>query len=74
MIIKSQIILEMYDSLINGKRITINEIMNRYGISLRTFQRYIAEINAFFCNKYDNRSIQYDYLNKEYYLKNEIFI
>lgn len=48
MIIKSQIILDMYDELLAGKRMAINEIINKYNISLRTFQRYIAEINAFF--------------------------
>lgn len=70
MIIKSQIVLDMYDELLSGKRITINEIINKYNISLRTFQRYIAEINAFFCNKFSNQKVVYDYLNKEYYLKN----
>ena len=69
MIIKSQIILYMYDDLINGKRISLNDVINKHEISIRTFQRYIAELNAFLFNKYKNQVIVYDHENKEYYLK-----
>ena len=72
MIIKSQIILYMYDVLINGGSIKLNEIMEQFGISLRTFRRYIAEINAFLCNYYKNQSIVYDVILKTYMLKDNI--
>ena len=42
---KSQVVLYMYDRLIRRKVIRTNDILNQYDISLRTFQRYIAEIN-----------------------------
>lgn len=72
MIIKIQIILYMYDDFINGKKIAINDIINKYEISIRTFQRYIAELNAFLFNKYKNQVIVYDYENKEYYLSDKL--
>lgn len=68
MINKSQIILYIYDDLINHKEIYINDIVNKYGISTRTFRRYIAEINAFLFNNYRNQSIQYDSIKKSYKL------
>ena len=69
MINKSQIVLYIYDDLINHKEIYINDIVNKYGISTRTFRRYIAEINAFLFNNYKNQSIQYDLKEKVYRLK-----
>ena len=69
MINKSQIVLYIYDDLINHKEIYINDIVNKYGISTRTFRRYIAEINAFLFNNYRNQSIQYDLKEKVYRLK-----
>ena len=69
MINKSQIVLYIYDDLISHKEIYINDIVNKYGISTRTFRRYIAEINAFLFNNYRNQSIQYDLKEKVYRLK-----
>lgn len=68
MINKSQIVLYIYDDLISHKEIYINDIVNKYGISTRTFRRYIAEINAFLFNNYKNQSIQYDSIKKSYSL------
>lgn len=65
---KSQIILHMYDLLIRSKGINMNDYINKYKISVRTFQRYIAEINAFLYNQYKYQVINYDYENKVYYL------
>ncbi len=68
MLSKSQIILYIYDVLLSNKEITINDVMNKYGISTRTFRRYISEINSFLCNNYRNQSIIYDSKRKCYYL------
>lgn len=72
MIIKSQIVLVMYDKLINHKQIYMNEIINEYNISVRTFRRYISEINSFFWNSYKNLTIHYDHLEKCYYLTSSL--
>ena len=66
MIIKSQIILYMYDKLINNKSLSIDEIINMYGISIRTFRRYISEINSFLFNNYKNQQVIYDNTNHCY--------
>lgn len=68
MINKSQIVLYIYDDLINNKEIFLNDIINKYEISTRTFRRYIAEINAFLFNNYKNQIIQYDSIKKSYSL------
>lgn len=65
---KSQIILKMYDSLIHNEIVNMNDYINNYKISVRTFQRYIAEINAFLYNEFKNQVVNYDYDNKTYYL------
>ena len=69
MIAKSQIVLYIYDELINDKEIKINDVINEYGISIRTFRRYISEINSFLCNNFRNELVMYDPLKKSYYLK-----
>ena len=65
---KSQIILKMYDSLIHNEIVNMNDYINNYKISVRTFQRYIAEINAFLYNEFKNQVVNNDYDNKTYYL------
>jgi len=70
MIIKSQIVLYIYDELLSNRGIKTIDIVNKYGISIRTFRRYISEINSFFFNNYRNQIVEYDTLRKEYYLKN----
>lgn len=65
---KSQIILKMYDSLIHNEIVNMNDYINNYKMSVRTFQRYIAEINAFLYNEFKNQVVNYDYENKTYYL------
>ena len=72
MLAKSQIVLYIYDRLINRKEINAKSIIDEYNISLRTFRRYIAEINAFLCNNFRNECIIYDCIKKSYILiKNE---
>ena len=69
MINKSQSVLYIYDELINNKEIRLEDIINKYNISIRTFRRYISEINIFLANNYKNQSIQYDLKEKVYRLK-----
>ena len=66
MIIKSQIILYIYDQLINGKEIKMNEILALYNISVRTFRRYISEINSFLYNNYKNQEVVYNHTRNSY--------
>lgn len=37
----------------------MNSVVAEFNISERTFRRYIADINAYFCNQYKNYSIVY---------------
>ena len=66
MIIKSQIILYIYD----GKEVKMNEILAIYNISVRTFRRYISEINSYLYNNYKNQEVVYNHTRNCYYLKN----
>ena len=66
---KTQVILYLYDVLLNGGRIYLEETMVNYDISLSTFRRYISEINIFLCNTYKNQVVYYDYKDNCYYLK-----
>ena len=66
---KTQVILYLYDVLLNGGRIYLEETMVNYDISLSTFRRYISEINIFLYNTYKNQVVYYDYKDNCYYLK-----
>ena len=68
MINKSQSVLYIYDELINNKEIRLEDIINKYNISIRTFRRYISEINIFLANNYKNQSILYDLKTNSYKL------
>lgn len=69
MIIKSQIILYIYDELINGRDIKMNEILALYNISVRTFRRYISEINIYLCDNYKNQIVVYNHSTNSYFIK-----
>ena len=56
----------MYDKLINGEKIVMDEILALFGISVRTFRRYISEINSFLYNSYKNQQVVYDNTNHYY--------
>ena len=66
MVAKSQIILYMYDMLINNNKIIMDEVIALFGISIRTFRRYISEINSFLYNNYKNQQKKYDNVNHYY--------
>ena len=46
--VKCQVVLRIYDDLVNNRKIYMNEVLTEYNISKRTFYRYISEINVFF--------------------------
>lgn len=68
MIIKSQVVLYMYHKLMNSKGITLDEIVSKFNISIRTFRRYISEINVFLYNNYLGTEVVYDTNSKIYSL------
>ena len=44
---KIESVLYIYDALLSGQRIARNAFCAQFGISERTFYRYMSEINAF---------------------------
>lgn len=71
MIIKSQIVLYMYDKLLSKEGFTIFDIMSTFNISERTFRRYVSEINCYLANNYKTEVVSYDSDTKKYFFKNE---
>lgn len=67
--VKSQVLIYMYDLLINKNEIVKEEIIAEFNITDRTFRRYISEINCFFDNFYKNQTIVYDKESHVYKLK-----
>jgi len=65
---KAQILLYMYDKLINGCAFSLREITNDFNISERTFRRYISEINCFLANNYRLQQVCYSKEKKGYIL------
>lgn len=68
-LVKSQLLLYLYDILIKGGEIFMEQTMNELHLSRRTFFRYISEIRAFFCNFYTNQELVYNNDTKSYRLK-----
>ncbi|MBP5343433.1 hypothetical protein J6Y73_05865 [bacterium] len=68
MLVKTQHVLFMYDELIQGKGINSKEIIDKFGITKRTFSRYISEINCYFFNFYRYKEIRYSRSKGEYFL------
>ena len=66
--VKSQVIIYMYDLLINHKSFSKEEIIAEFNISERTFRRYISEINCYLSNFYKKQSVVYDNVNHVYKL------
>ena len=66
---KLQIVLALYDKLIKEGKVIMNDFISEYEISVRSFRRYVSEINTFFCNEFMNEEIVYDYAEKAYKIK-----
>ena len=67
--VKSQVVLRIYDDLMNNKKIYMNEVLAEYKISKRTFYRYISEINIFLCNNFKNQAVYYHRSDNSYRLE-----
>lgn len=71
MINKCQIVLHIYDLLIQYGEIEMNSVLAEFNISVRSFRRYISEINIFLNNNFKNQYIKYKKSTNKYYLLNE---
>lgn len=71
MLMKSQIILYIYDKLLEEKKLYSNEIIGEFGMSTRTFRRYISETQAFLTNFNKHKIIKYSMKDKCYLLLDE---
>ena len=47
---KSQIVLYIYEKLLLKEKVTTNELLGEFDVSVRTIRRYISEINAYLFN------------------------
>ncbi|MBO5866450.1 MAG: hypothetical protein J6Q55_00150 [Clostridia bacterium] len=65
---KSYAVLQMYDSLLEGKTLNIADCMANYNISVPTFRRYISLLRAFLVEQHAI-SLLYDRSNGTYYLE-----
>lgn len=65
---KIEIVLYIYDQLLQNKVISSTQISNEFKISKRTFKRYIEDINGYFFNQYKNMEVIYDPHIKKYRL------
>lgn len=70
-IVKAQVILFMYERILFDETLDPIEIKTKFELADKTFYRYIQEINAYYCNMYENKKLNYDRKNKKYYLKKE---
>ena len=68
MINKCQIVLHIYDRLLQYGEIEMNSVLAEFNISVRSFRRYISEINAFLDNNYKNQCVKYKKTLNKYYL------
>lgn len=65
---KVEIVLYIYEQLLQKKVISSTQISNEFKISKRTFKRYIEDINGYLFNQYKNMEIVYDPHIKKYKL------
>lgn len=68
MLVKTQVVIYMYDELINNRHINMDQIMSEYEISVRTFRRYISEIQSYLFNFHKSKIVKYSMRDKCYYL------
>ena len=65
---KTEIVLLLYDTLIGGESVSRAEFCAKYGLSERTFFRYMREINLFLRTHRPARVIDYSARRGEYVL------
>jgi len=66
---KIQIVLALYDKLRRNNKVIMDDFLSEYEISVRSFRRYVSEINTFFCNEFMNEEVVYDFDDRAYKIK-----
>lgn len=64
-----KMLLAMYDTLINGGRVSRRGVCAQYGLSERTFYRYMREISAFLREYKSDCVIDLSRDGAEYFIK-----
>lgn len=67
-VVKSQVILYMYELLLSKKTINPKDVKTKFEIEDKTFLRYIQEIRAYYYNMYKTERIVYSKSMKVYFL------
>lgn len=70
---KTQALLYIFETLLNKRKITKNDVLNQITISDLTFRRYIQELRTYLLNFNEPYEIVYNRKNDEYYLEDIIF-
>lgn len=70
---KTQALLYIFETLLNKRKITKNDVLNQINISDLTFRRYIQELRAYLLNFNEPYEIVYNRKNDEYYLEDITF-
>lgn len=70
---KTQALLYTFETLLNKRKITKNDVLNQITISDLTFRRYIQELRAYLLNFNEPYEIVYNRKNDEYYLEDITF-
>ena len=68
MVVKTQIVLYIYDKLTKKEEVTTEFITNKFDISIPTFRRYISEINSYLFNFQTNQEVVYSRQKRSYIL------
>ena len=68
MVVKTQIVLYIYDKLTKKEEVTTEFIINKFVISIPTFRRYISEINSYLFNFQTNQEVVYSRQKRSYIL------
>ncbi len=66
---KAHCVLKLYDYLIQDKDVIMQEFMNEYNISSRTFRRYICEINQYLISVSISKKAYFNKERNSYILK-----
>lgn len=67
-VVKSQVILFMYEKLLLEKELRSDEVKEKFELEDKTFYRYIQEIRAYLSNFYKSEVIRYSKSQRKYYL------
>ena len=70
---KTQALLYIFETFLNKRKITKNNVLNQITISDLTFRRYIQELRAYLLNFNEPYEIIYNRKNDEYYLEDITF-